>query len=90
MSDTTRDDSESLLLTIFDHGIIGFAKASLSGDLIRVNDRFCAITGRSREALVGRPLPDIAIAEDWPSARELLDQLLAGAPPAHDRAAVST
>ena len=40
MSEIVRDDNESRLLTIFEQGIIGFAKMSLTGSLIRVNDRF--------------------------------------------------
>jgi PAS domain S-box-containing protein len=81
MDKRVRDETDSLPLTVFEHGRIGFAKASLDGTLLRVNDRFCTITGAPRGALVGKRLPDLALAEDRPIAQAMLDQLLAGGMP---------
>ena len=80
-SDMPLRNELDFLLTVFEHGNVGFAKASLDGTLLRINDRFCTIAGAPRGALVGKRLPDLALAEDRLIVQEMLDHLLAGGNP---------
>ena len=46
-------ESQAHVASLFEQSTAGIAEADLSGRLIRVNDRFCWILGRSRAALIG-------------------------------------
>lgn len=46
-------ESEAHFASILDQTAAGFAECDLTGRFIRVNDRFCALTGYTREQLLG-------------------------------------
>ncbi|MBB3017953.1 PAS domain S-box-containing protein [Microvirga lupini] len=59
--------SEAHFAAIFDQSAAGFAESDLTGRFLRVNDRFCDITGYSREELVNmRRMQDITHPDDLP------------------------
>jgi PAS domain S-box-containing protein len=58
--------SESHLSAFFSQSAAGLAEVDLTGRFIRVNDRFCAIAGRSREVLLGLKMQEITHPEDLP------------------------
>ncbi|HEX7043830.1 MAG TPA: PAS domain S-box protein [Burkholderiales bacterium] len=62
----------------YDHAPVGIAEADASGRFLRVNDRFCAITGYSREELLARTIADITHPEDLAAAEAPFHELLAG------------
>jgi PAS domain S-box-containing protein len=57
---------------------VGIAQFGLDGRLLLVNDQLCAILGRPRDALLGRPFAEITFAEDLPRCLALTDDLAAG------------
>lgn len=60
-------ESEAHFSAIFDQTAAGFAEVDLSGRFLRVNDRFCDITGHTREELLnGRRMQDITYPDDLP------------------------
>ncbi|MFC5083826.1 PAS domain S-box protein [Microvirga arabica] len=60
-------ESEAHFAAIFDQSAAGLAEADLTGRLLRVNDRFCEISGYAREELVnGRRMQDITHPDDLP------------------------
>ena len=48
-------ETEAHVASFFEQSAAGVAEADLAGRLIRVNERYCEIVGRTREALLGRP-----------------------------------
>ncbi|MFN7138565.1 MAG: PAS domain S-box protein, partial [Limisphaerales bacterium] len=57
-------DREARLETIFNQVAVGIAQTDLTGRLVLVNDRFCDIVGRSREALLEMHLQEITHPDD--------------------------
>ncbi len=57
---------------LFDQAVVGLAECDLNGRLLRVNDYFCTMVGRSRDDLVGRHLREIVHPDDLPVAEALL------------------
>jgi PAS domain S-box-containing protein len=57
-------ESEAHLRSLFDQTGAGFCEVDPNGSIIRVNDRFCAIAGRSRAELLTRHMQDITHADD--------------------------
>jgi len=57
-------EREAHLSAFFRQSAAGMSEADTSGRFIRVNDRFCAITGRSREELLGMRMHDITHPDD--------------------------
>ena len=55
---------EAHLTAIFDQLSIGMSEADATGRFTRVNDRFCEITGRSRDELLGLRMHDITHPDD--------------------------
>ncbi|WRH68289.1 MAG: PAS domain S-box protein [Planktothrix sp. GU0601_MAG3] len=47
-------NSEERFRTIFEQAAVGFALIDLSGELLRVNQRYCEITGYSEKDLIGK------------------------------------
>ena len=56
---------------LFNQATVGLAECSLDGHLLRVNDYFCAMLGRSHDELVGRHLREIVHADDLPRSEAL-------------------
>ncbi len=66
--------SEERFRTIFEQAAVGFALVDISGKLLRVNQRYCEITGYSEEELVGQTVHDLINSEDLES-RNWLEKL---------------
>jgi PAS domain S-box-containing protein len=71
-------DREQLLSAIFGQAGAGFAQVDLEGRFELVNDAYCAITGYSREQLLGQRMQDITHPDDLTGNLELLKGALAG------------
>jgi PAS domain S-box len=56
--------SEERFRTIFEQAAVGFAVVNLSGELLRVNQRYCDITGYSEKELIGRTFHDFIDCQD--------------------------
>lgn len=66
-------ESEAHFAVIFDQSAAGFAEIDLTGRFLRVNDRFCDMTGYAREELLsGRRMQDITHPDDLPENLRLL------------------
>jgi len=72
-------DSEANFRGYFENVGVGAAQINAEGRFIRVNDRYCAITGYSREELLGgmRPL-DLDHPDDRELDRKAIGRLLKG------------
>ncbi len=79
--EATRHASEQRLGALVEQGLVGVSETDLEGRLTRVNDRYCELLGRPREALLGTQVREFVAPEDWPRIRASLDRLLAGGPP---------
>ena len=60
-------EREEQLSAFIDQATAGFAQVDLSGRFTLVNERFCAIVGRSREALLNLTLQEITHPDDLPA-----------------------
>jgi PAS domain S-box-containing protein len=60
-------EREGQLSAFIDQATAGFAQVDLDGTFTLVNDRFCEIAGRSREALLTLNLLDITHPDDRPA-----------------------
>ena len=56
--------SEDRLAGILRQASVGIAQVDMSGRFVMVNDRYCEITGRSREELLGLCMQDITHPDD--------------------------
>jgi PAS domain S-box-containing protein len=68
--------SEAEFRATFEQAAVGIAHVALDGSWLRVNDRFCAIAGHTRETLLGLTFRDIThpddLAEDLAQGQALL------------------
>ena len=71
-------ESEERFRSTFEQAAVGIAHADLDGAYLRVNQRFCDITGYEREALIGKHVLDITHPDDLAAAADLHRQLLTG------------
>jgi PAS domain S-box-containing protein len=72
--------SEDRFRSIFDQALGGIAQKDLDGRYIMVNDRYCEITGRSREELLTMRMRDITHPDDLAPSLELYGDLVKGGP----------
>ncbi|MFE8031886.1 response regulator [Thiohalocapsa marina] len=72
-----RRENEQRLGAWLEQGLTGVAEMDLEFRLTRVNDRFCAIVGKPREALLGRRVAEFSLDEDWQREQVQLEQLRA-------------
>ena len=70
--------SEETFRAAFSHAAFGMAITDLDGRYLRVNDAFCAITGRAAEQLVGVHFSSITHASDHAAGAVALEQLQRG------------
>ncbi|WP_052954638.1 sensor histidine kinase [Microvirga vignae] len=61
---------------LFTQATVGLAECDLHGYLLRVNDYFCTMLGRSREQLLGCHLSKIVHPDDLPRTEALLTGLM--------------
>ncbi|MEQ8461966.1 PAS domain S-box protein [Coleofasciculus sp. E1-EBD-02] len=72
-------DSEERFRAIFEQASVGIALVTpSSGELLRVNQRYCEITGYPESELVGRRVQDITHPDDREHNIEYLQQLMSG------------
>lgn len=57
---------------------VGIVHASITGDWLRLNDRFCEIVGYDRAGLIGKSFADISHEEDLAQDFEVMEGLLSG------------
>jgi PAS domain S-box-containing protein len=67
-----------LLLATFEQAAIGIAHMTLAEDWISVNQRYCEITGYSREEILKCKLEDITHPEDVVASREFIARIRSG------------
>lgn len=79
-SHTALRASEEQLSAVFQQAGAGIAQADLTGRFVMVNDRFCEIVGRPREALLALRINDITHPDDQPENDALLQEIRAGRP----------
>lgn len=75
--DALRESRERFRAT-FEQAAVGIAHVSLDGSWLRVNERFCAIVGYSREELLPRTFQDITHPDDLAADLQFLTELLSG------------
>lgn len=64
--------------TVFDRAAIGMVTTTLTGTIVRANGALCEMLGRDESTLVGRPLGDIACADDAAAVVATLQDVGAG------------
>lgn len=67
-----------LLLATFEQAAIGIAHMTLAEEWISVNQRYCEITGYSREEILKLKQEDITHPEDLPASREFIERIHSG------------
>ena len=67
-----------LLLATFEQAAIGIAHLTLAEEWISVNQRYCEITGYSREEILKLKLEDITHPEDVTASREFIGRIRSG------------
>ncbi len=77
LAEEAQHESEERFRATFEQAAVGIAHAAPDGCLLRVNDKLCAITGRSREELVGSSLATTLLPEDRAAAEAAIRSLLA-------------
>lgn len=70
--------SEERFRITFEQAAVGICHASISGHLLRFNQRFCEIVGYSPEELQALTFQEITYPDDLPANLEQLQQLLRG------------
>lgn len=66
------------LSAAFTHAAMGLALVDLSGRFLRVNPRWCTVTGYTTEQLLARRFQDITHPDDLDADLELVDRLVRG------------
>jgi PAS domain S-box-containing protein len=69
-------EKEERLSGIFHQSAVGIAQCNLDGKIILVNDRYCEITGRTREELYQLTFFDITHPDDIPNNMALLESAI--------------
>lgn len=71
-------ESEERFRATFEQAAVGMCQATLEGNLVRVNNRFCNITGHSIEELMGVNFRDITYPDDLPEETYFVEQIFEG------------
>ncbi|MBL0157213.1 MAG: PAS domain S-box protein [Bryobacterales bacterium] len=72
----TLRESETRFRAVFEQPAAGMALCNFEGLLVHFNDRFCQITGYTRDELLGKLVMDITHPDDRPVEAELAESLL--------------
>ncbi len=75
--------SEERFRGIFEQAAVGITHATLDGQWLLVNQKFCDIVGYSSDELVGRSFRDITHPDDLPGNLEWESRLFAGEVPSY-------
>ena len=75
---STRDELARRLAITYEHAIVGIAEVDADGRRMSVNATACALTGRSREELLGGSIFDVAHPEDRDEDFRQFQRLVAG------------
>lgn len=67
-----------LLLATFEQAAVGIAHLTLGEDWISVNQRYCEITGYSRDEILKLRLEDLTHPEDRPATRDFIARIRTG------------
>jgi PAS domain S-box-containing protein len=70
--------NEELFRATFDNAAVGIAHLSANGNFLRVNERFCAISGHEKDALEGANLISIIHVDDMHHAVQLAAAVVTG------------
>jgi PAS domain S-box-containing protein len=70
-----------LLLATFEQAAIGIAHMTLEEEWISVNERYCEITGYSREETLKLKIADLTHPDDMPATREFIARIRSGQVP---------
>ena len=70
--------AEARYRAVFDQVAVGVARVAPDGQFLEINDRFCAISGHGRDALMQKSFQDITHPEDLDTDLELVRSVLAG------------
>lgn len=73
--------SQARLQAMMDQAAAGIAQTTLDGQFTFVNDRFCAMLGRSREELLSLRMHDLTHPDDLPHNAAHFRHLAEGGPP---------
>jgi PAS domain S-box-containing protein len=73
--------SRAELSAIFEQATVGIAETDLAGRFVRVNDRYCAIVGRSREELLTLRMHEITHPGDLTDNAPLFSETVASGRP---------
>jgi PAS domain S-box-containing protein len=74
----TLEAAEARYRAVFDQVAMGVARVSLDGGFLEVNDRFCAITGYSRDEIIAMTFQAITHPDDLEPDLVRVNALLAG------------
>jgi PAS domain S-box-containing protein len=75
--------SEQRLRIMQDQAPVGIREVDLEGHYLRVNDRYCELTGYSREELLERRVQDITFSDDVPASTEANRKAMTGQIPSY-------
>ncbi len=70
--------AEARYRAVFDHAPMGVARVGVDGRFLEVNEHYSAVTGFSREELLGQSFLDLTLADTLASDIDHADALLAG------------
>ena len=73
--DALRESEARARRTLAEQMVAGVAECDPSGKFMMVNQRYCDITGRTREELLTMRISDITHPDDWPHNAELYRRL---------------
>ena len=71
-------ESEARFRGTFENAAVGIAHKDVNGRFLRVNERYCAIVGYTREELLARTFHDITYPEDLAAELEPYTRLMRG------------
>ena len=65
-------ESEAHLAAVFSQAAVGLVEADVQGRVIRANDRYCELVGRSRDELLRLTIDDITHPDDLAATRSVI------------------
>jgi PAS domain S-box-containing protein len=71
-----RQQTDEIVRAVVDQAIVGFVQADLNGCITFANDRYCEITGYSREELLGMRWHELTHPDDMPSCIQFFQRMV--------------